>query len=124
MKLAKFLNEVYQKSTNEELIEKIENAYNCKLNSQAKQIFSFSERQMFFEEKFFLKLLSIDEILDASVDMNVDFKQFRIIPIIDTGDNNYIAYCVDTETWCRFNIVNEIVFDKKNSFTDLLKEEL
>ena len=97
----------------------IESKFGIELNEEASIAFSVPDDEpMFFSTVDFARMLSWQEILDASSDMCVDFATHGIIPLIDMGDNDYISYNALEQKWCRFNIVDEISFDRK----DHLKE--
>lgn len=66
------------------------------------------------------RLLSLEEILDCSEDMQVDFSAIGLIPIFDIFDNDYICYQTKNNKWCIFNIVDEISFKKDSTLQELL----
>lgn len=93
----------------------IEMHYGIKLVGEAKKITETLDQEIFFEGGFFLKLLSKQEVIDASEDMQVDFTAKEVIPLFDIGDNDYIAYHYGKKQWCKFNIVDEIEFSIQHS---------
>lgn len=66
------------------------------------------------------RLLSFEEILDSSNDMQIDFSSLNLVPVFDLFDNDYICYQTKNNKWCLFNIVDEISFKKDSSLHELL----
>lgn len=118
MQAIDFLKQAAQAEKNPETVAQLENLYGEPITGLARNIFSWVNIELFFEDRYFAKLLSMQEILDASDDMNVDFLAQKIIPLIDTGDNDYISYRVAEGDWCRYNIVDELTYDIKTNILD------
>lgn len=102
-------------SINDDFISRVEALYEESLAKEIKQILSINKEAIFFDGSSFLKLLSNDEVLDATQDMAVDFKLHNLIPVFDLGDNDYICYNLNSSTWCKFNIVEELQFSKSET---------
>lgn len=49
------------------------------------------------------------------------FKKLQIIPLVDGGDNDFIAYNFAEDVWIRYNVVEEIGFGKKKKLNEILK---
>ena len=96
----------------------IEKLYCCQLKNEARKIAAHLDETVFFENEGFLRLLSFSEVCDASEDLNVDFQAVRVLPLFDLGDNDYIAYRMDENKWCRFNIAEELSFSTKASIIE------
>ena len=104
---------------NSSALAKIEAKYGAVANDEAKRVLaSVKGSAVFFDDDGFYKLLSLDEIIDASDDMNVDFVAIGIIPIIDAGENDYISFDKNENAFCRFNIAEEFKYAKRNSILD------
>ena len=100
-------------------VEKITESYSTKmLPGDVEKLLSASRSGIFFDEG--CRLLSLEDIVSASGDLNVDFLSACIIPLIDTGDNNYIVYNHKFNNWSIFNIVDESSFCTKNSLIEIL----
>ena len=105
-------------------VRAIEEQYGLELNDEAKRVFSMaSDDPIFLGEDGSVRILSMDEILEASEDMEVDFASYQIIPIADVYDNDYIVYDAKNECWCMFNIVDEVKFGKEKNFIDCFDED-
>ena len=91
-------------------------------NDEAKSLISaLAERPVFAEGDTFFRVLSLSELLDADVDMNVAFSQIGIIPCIDCGDNDFISYDATNGSWCRYNIAEEFKYSSKPTILDYYK---
>lgn len=118
MEIRNFLNENINVIKDKEKVKKIEDLYNMKLNGEILYLVSNLGEEKFFDEEEFIKLLSFQEIMDASDDMNVDFISISVLPVFDVGDNDYISFSFNDNCWCKFNIVDELVFSKKKNISD------
>lgn len=118
MKIKQFLTKVLAEKVKTENLKIIEKKFApLKITAdEAKYLISAIQSEpIFFEDEMFYRLLSIQEILDADVYMNVPFKKIGILPCIDCWDNDFISYDFRSYTWCKYNIVEEVKFASKNS---------
>ena len=92
------------------------------INGTAKKVILLSAKigSTRLDGEKYRRLLSIAEIADASVDMNVDFAAYALIPLFDLADNDYIVYDAKHEKWAIFNIVDEIIFNESDTLEVLL----
>lgn len=100
-------------------VEKIEKKYNANFPDIIKKIVSNSDESVFFEDDY--RILALSEIEDAEQDLHVNFAAKGIIPIADCGENDFIVYHFNEGIWSKFNIIEETVFKKRNSFEEVLK---
>lgn len=118
MEIKTFLSNAIENEPVDETIRAIERAYEpLKISSrEAKCLVSaMQDDPIFFDDDSFYRLLSIQEVLDAETDMNVDFREMKILPCIDCGENDYISYDFEKCSWCKFNIAEEFKYATKNS---------
>jgi hypothetical protein len=118
MKLKEALNKVDDASIDQASVSKVEEKYGIKLLPEFRKLLSISRDTTTLEDKSIFRILSLAEILDASDDMAVDFVSRGLVPVIDVGDNDYITFDFRNQTWCLFNIVDEIAFGAKDSVED------
>lgn len=118
MQVIDFLKKATVQEKDPDAVRQIEELYQEPLYGAVNNLFSHVGEPLFLEDKYFAKILSLQEILDAGEDMNVDFVGQKIIPLIDTGDNDYICYRINTRDWCRYNIVDELAYDPKSRILD------
>ena len=98
-------------------VEIVEKKYTASLSEVVKKIISNSEESVFFDDDY--RILSFDEIVDAENDLHVDFAEKGIIPIADCGENDFIVCHFNDDFWSKFNIIDETVFKKKNTFEEV-----
>ncbi|MDU6340446.1 MAG: hypothetical protein E6583_03860 [Clostridium sp.] len=95
----------------------VEEKYHNELPNIIKEIISFSEDTIIFDDEW--RMLSFSEIIEAEQDLHVDFVKMDIIPLVDCGENNFIVYDFEDKMWSKFNIIDECFFKKKAMFNEL-----
>ena len=120
MNRKEFLHIIEKSKIEEETVSKIENQYRHQVPQVIKEIVSYSQDSVFFEDGY--RTLSVSEILEASTDLHIDFVNQGMIPIIDCGENDFIVYHFEESLWSKFNIIDECTFKKRTSLTDLLQK--
>lgn len=113
-----YLNKLEKVSINVEIVNCVEAVYGHTLPTVIKQMLSFSKESVFFDDEF--RTLSLSEILDAQADLHVDFKALGLIPVIDCGENDFIVYYFNDDSWSKYNIIDELSFKKRALLKDLL----
>lgn len=109
-----FLSRIKSQKIDFKIVEKIENKYGFEVPEIVQKIISSSVESVFFDDDW--RTLSVDEILDASEDLHVNFEDRMLLPIVDTGENDFIVYHAENNTWSKFNIIDESYFKLKDSF--------
>lgn len=107
------------KKIDEMKVGKIQDIYGTELPDVVKKIISNNDESIFFDDDY--RILSYQEVIDAKMDLHVDFKDKGIIPLVDCGENDFIVYHFNDGIWSKFNIVDETVFKKKNTIEELLE---
>lgn len=118
MNIQEYLNQTLNSKSNNDNIRLVNQLWKCSLNNEISVVISHLDKEIFIKESGFIKILSFQEVMDSSDDMNVDFTDIGIIPVIDTGDNDYIAYSIRENIWCKFNIADEFEYDRQKSIRD------
>ncbi len=70
------------------------------------------------------RILSPEDISDASDDLGVDFIGLKKLPLIDCKDNDFICYDFKEARYEMFNIIDEIGFMEKDGLWDFFAEKL
>ena len=65
------------------------------------------------------RTLSLNEVIHAEENNGVPFRSKALIPIADFGDNDYIVYNSDQKKWYMYNILDETLYNKADSFEKL-----
>lgn len=68
------------------------------------------------------RFLEIDEVENASQELNVDFVGKKLLPLIDCFDNNYLVFNVEKKSFMMINIVDEVLFPISSQMDDFLKQ--
>ena len=114
-----YLNSIMSITPDDAIISRIDSLYSHNLPDIIYKIISNGNESIFLDDD--IRMLSYEEIKDATHDLHVDFKAKGLIPIADCGENNFIVYSFIEKTWSKFNIVDEVLFKKKNNIDELLK---
>ncbi len=114
-----FINIIDSISINPEATASIEATYGVDLPDSIKRILSFDLDGHFFGNN--KRLLSLDEIITADEELHVGFKSMKIIPLFDTGDNDFIVYSCEENTWVLYNIVDKCAFYQSTELKELLQ---
>ncbi len=91
--------------------DKVESIYTVDLPEIILKIVSNAKEPIFLDDDS--RVLSYDEIVDAEKDLHVAFKEKRMIPLVDCGENDFIVYHFEDRIWSKFDIIDETVFMKK-----------
>lgn len=118
MNIQKFIENLDHQVIDMKFVEQIEKSYEVSLNEKLKKILSAKPEGEFFEGDDILRLLSHDEIINATHDLSVDFIGLKLIPMLDTGDNDYIVFDVENNCWCKFNIVDATRYKQRQELTE------
>ena len=118
MTLQEYLKQIGETEINTEVMEKVYDEYSDDLPEIVGKIITNAKEAVFLDG---CRILSLEEILDASQDLDIDFKEKEMIPLIDCGDNDFVVYHFSEDSWSKFNIADETVFKKKHSLEELVK---
>ena len=114
-----YINSLKEVNFDTEMIEKVSDIYSGDFPDIVKKLISNAKEPVFLDNDY--RIFSFDEILDAETDLHVSFSDKGILPLVDCGDNDFIVYQYMEMLWSKFNITDEIVFSKKNSFDEFFK---
>ena len=120
MKLKDELSDLVKIKIDTDFVNRLEKAYRVSLPIEVKRLVSLSKETVSYDDFPLLRGLSHAEISDASSDMAVDFIGKGILPLFDTGENDYIVYDIIEKTWCKFNTVDDVKFSKSKTISALL----
>jgi len=118
MKKNVFFDQLAKNAIDELKVAQIEQAYGFELPIEVKRIISVCNETIFLENN--CRFLSFSEIIDAENDLHIAFKEKGILPIADCGENDFIIYHLRDGFWSKFNIIDEIIFKKKERLAELL----
>lgn len=115
-----FLSSLNKTAISTENVDKIKQIYGCTPSVELKKILSFDNNGIFFDGGSFCRLLSLDEIINATRELHVDFVKHGFVPLFDIEDNNFIVWDFANNCWKKFNIVDETPYGTRKSLTEIL----
>lgn len=120
MKITDEIKNSHNIEIDEKFIAKVEEVYMCELPETVKHILCIPDRPEGYEERpHSMHKLHNDMILEASEEMGCDFINHKLLPVFDIFDNDYICYNYANDTWCMFNTVDDLAFNKDKDLLDL-----
>ena len=52
--------------------------------------------------------------------MKYDFVSKGLIPLIDAYENTYVVYMISEKKWAKYNIVDQVLFKKREKLESVL----
>ncbi len=118
MKRQEYLISLSETTIIESKISIIEGKYGVQFPEFVRRIISCAGETIFFDDEW--RTLSFDEIMDAEMDLHVQFVKKGILPIIDCGENDFVVYDIKKRTFSLYNIIDDCVFHEKEKLEELL----
>lgn len=118
MNKQEYVNAAFGCEINNDRVKQIEKVYKVSLNDAVSKLISYAGSVSFFDEE--RRALTFDEIVYASKDLEIDFVEMGIIPLIDAYDCSYIVYLTKEGKWARFSSVDKTIYMKKDSLAAVL----
>lgn len=115
-----FIDKAKNQPINEEVVKSIEKSYSCNLPEELKHIVSCDDDSRFGYD---IKILSEKEIINAEDIIHGELSSYKLIPVIDIFDYDFIAYDIEEQKYVCINTLDEIVFDNADNIYDLLPQE-
>ena len=103
---------------NEANVAELTAIYGTQIPDIIKRIVSHNINALFLNE---VRIMSLEEIKEAEHDLHVDFVKKGFLPIADCGDNDFIIYHLQEKIWSKYNIVDDVVFKRRESLEELIK---
>lgn len=113
-----YLKKVRDTTPKDEVIVSIKAKYGENVPVLVYSILSVSPTPELFDENE-SRTLSLKEVLNAEKVFGISFDDGDIIPVVELGGDDYIAFSRSLSKWCIYNIVDEMVFDESNDFDTL-----
>ena len=113
-----FLESLYSIEVNSNLEKKLLSKYKMDIPEIIlKTLSKYPVPELFDENES--RTISVEEVMNAEEDNGVPFASVFIIPIVELGDNDFIVFDGNNHNWCIYNILDEITFDKTDTFEEL-----
>lgn len=116
MTIQKYMEQLKDIAINTSAVKDIEDRYRIKCPEPLKRLISNAKESVFLDHE--IRILSLKEILNAPVNLHVDFIRLGIIPFADCYDNDFAVYCRNGE-WALFNIVDQCKFNETSEWEKL-----
>lgn len=113
-----YINKLLKYPDDKERIKAVSVIYGTEIIGIFAKIISFADNADFIADE--RRLLSYNEIINASTLYGKDFKEKGIIPFVDAYDNDLIVYIITENSWAKYNISDDIIFKKKDNIEDIL----
>ena len=113
-----YLEKVNNQIVDNKKVSKISAVYGTEIPEIIQRIVSGNSKSIFFEDG--TRIISYYEMLSAKEDLHIDFEQLKMIPVADCGENDFIVFHFSTGKWSKYNIIEEIVFKRKDTLGELL----
>lgn len=119
MTKGEFIDNLMSQKVDSVKVKQIQGKYGAVFPKIIQQIISYATESVFFDDG--TRILSFAEIEDADKDLHVDFVKRKLLPLADYGDNDFIVYHCNNDTYSMFNIIDECIFQNSSTLGDLLK---
>ena len=118
MKVCDFFDMISNVKIDNAKVKELEKIYGLDIPTTIKSIVSVSNKPIFVEG---YRILSFSEIVDADEDLEVNFSERQLLPVIDCGDNDFIVYDMGKDCWTKFNIIELCVFSQKKDLKQIMR---
>ena len=115
MKNSEFLTKISEIEIDKGKTSELERLYGFEMPDIIGKIMSVATDPIFLDE---CRILPYKEVCNADDYLGTNFVSLKIVPVADCGDNDFIVYHYNTGDWSKFNIVDETVFKRRETFLD------
>ena len=119
MNVREFISGVNNVSLNLEIEAKVKNVYGASVPDCILKMLSARPEGEFFDSDDVCRIMSVDEILNASKELGVDFGAAEKIPVFDVGDNCFVCYDLKVNVWLKYNIDDMTSYGRKASLNEM-----
>lgn len=121
MKLSEITENRLDNIINEQFVNLVETIYSCSLPDFVKHLLSLSGEDIDYETKTGLIRKLSDELITSPEELGGNLIELGFLPLFDLYDNDYLCYDFRNYSWCMFNTVNGLAYNKQLNFSDVLK---
>ena len=111
------LKAIEETSINTSTVQAVESIYGKCNNEEAKKLITISANPIHSNG---WRVLSLNEIMKASEQLQVDFADRGLLPLIDYFDNDFIVYDLKDAYWEMYNIVEDVKYMRTDDLSSLL----
>ena len=121
MKYENIIKELSKTKIDKSYVDSIEEYYGMKIPEDILKLLSIGKKTPFIDN---VRIVSTKEIIESNVFLGVDCKTKGIVPLIDVFDNDFIIYSIKEKCYYIYNIVDDVLFDKKANLSDYSEKEI
>ena len=115
MKVSDFVKKVGAIPCDARVGEKIAALYGKPIPDDVIKALSYNAQGGFFDSDDICRLMSVDEVANASKELGVDFVAAGLVPVIDVGDNCFVCFDLASGVWLKYNIIDATGYCRKQS---------
>lgn len=119
MKVSDFVKKVGAIPCDAQVGEKVAAVYGKSIPEAVTKALSYNSQGEFFDSDDICRLMSVDEVANASGDLGVDFVSAGLVPVLDVGDNCFVCFDLAMNGWLKYNIVDATGYCRKRSLSDM-----
>lgn len=117
MEIKTLLERMNIAEVNTEKVTLVNEKYNVQISNELEKIVSLlSDESQFFDD---FRLLSFDEVLNASEEFGYDFGMNHMLPILEGTENDFVVYQFNPQQWAKFNLTDEVDFKFRKNLADI-----
>lgn len=99
-------------------VHAVEKLYNTSLPIDIHLLLSVKDHFLNVKSGGTIRILEVDEIMNATEELHVDFLGKNIVPLADLFDNNFLVFSCTTHNYKIMNITDESLFETYKAIYD------
>ena len=119
MKASDFVKKIGAIACDAQVAEKIAAVYGKPMPEDVTKALSYNAQGEFFDSDDICRLMSVDEVANASKELGVDFVAAGLVPVLYIGDNCFVCFDLATNTWLKYNIIDATGYCRKQSLEEM-----
>lgn len=119
MKVSDFVKKVGAIPCDAQVGEKIAAVFGKPIPEAVTKALSYNVQGEFFDSDDICRLMSVDEVANASNELGVDFVAAGLVPVLDVGDNCFVCFDLATNAWLKYNIIDATGYCRKQSLEEM-----
>lgn len=101
-------------------VKRIEEIYGNQLPLEVHILLSLADAFWDSPKGEAIRVLDVEEVVNASEELHVDFVKKRLVPLMDLFDNNFLVFVIAKNKYSIMNINDESLFEDYESIYNFL----